>query len=302
MQSQLSLMSGKQFFIDRYKKLGWEYCEPKLKQAIRFNTANIMPAAAVQGLRELGLQVEKIPFLDNGYWVEKARFSAGATSEYLLGLYSIQEAAAQIPVSLFTELEARSVLDACAAPGGKTTQLADLMHSTGMVVALDIDRKRLTALSNHLERCRVKNTVAYELDAREVSQLGMKFNRILLDMPCSGNFATDDKWFQRRTIRDVERNAGLQREILAETVKVLDDDGEIIYSTCSLEPEEDEVNINWAVRHLNLKVEKINSYGQEGLTNVFGQSLDPSISNCRRIWPEQTQGFFVCRLTKGGSA
>lgn len=295
-------MSGKQFFIDRYKKLGWEYHEPKLKQVIRFNTANIKPVAALQRLRELGLQVEKIPFLDNGYWVEKARFSVGATSEYLLGLYSIQEAAAQIPVSLFTELEAKSVLDACAAPGGKTTQLSDLMHNTGMIVALDIDRKRLTALSNHLERCRVKNTVAYELDAREVRQFGMKFNRILLDMPCSGNFATDDKWFQRRTIRDVERNARLQREILAETVKVLDDDGEIIYSTCSLEPEEDEVNIDWAVRHFNLKVEEIESFGQEGLTNVFGQSLDPSISNCRRIWPAQTQGFFVCRLTKGGCA
>jgi NOL1/NOP2/sun family putative RNA methylase len=295
-------MSGKQFFIDRYRKLGWEYREPKLKQAIRFNTANIKPAASLQRLRDLGLQIKKIPFLENGYWVEKARFSAGATSEYLLGLYSIQEAAAQIPVSLFTELEAKSVLDACAAPGGKTTQLADLMHNKGVIVALDIDRKRLTALSNHLERCRVKNTVAYELDAREVSQLGMKFNRILLDMPCSGNFATDDKWFQRRNIRDVERNARLQREILAETVKVLDDDGEIVYSTCSLEPEEDEVNIDWAVRHLNLKVEKIESFGQEGLTNVFGQSLDPSISNCRRIWPEQTQGFFVCRLAKGGSA
>jgi 16S rRNA C967 or C1407 C5-methylase (RsmB/RsmF family) len=129
----------------------------------------------------------------------------------------------------------------------------------------------------------------------------MKFNRILLDMPCSGNFATDDKWLQRRNLKDVERNARLQREILAETVKVLDDDGEIIYSTCSLEPEEDEVNINWAVRHLNLKVEKTEGFGQEGLTNVFGQSLDPSISNCRRIWPEQTQGFFVCRLAKGGS-
>jgi NOL1/NOP2/sun family putative RNA methylase len=253
-------------------------------------------------LRDLGLQIRKIPFLENGYWVEKAKFSAGATSEYLMGLYSIQEAAAQIPVSLFTELEAKSVLDACAAPGGKTTQLADLMNNTGMIVALDIDRKRLTALSNHLERCHVKNTVAYELDTREVSQLGMKFNRILLDMPCSGNFATDDKWFQRRNLKDVERNARLQREILAETVKVLDDDGEIIYSTCSLEPEEDEVNIDWAVRHLNLKVEKTESFGQEGLTNVFGQSLDPSISNCRRIWPEQTQGFFVCRLAKGESA
>jgi len=246
----------------------------------------------------LGLRLDKIPFLANGYWVDKAKFSVGATSEYLLGLYSIQEAAAQIPVSLFSETESKLVLDACAAPGGKTTQLADLMRNTGTIVGLDVDRQRLTALANHLERCRVKNTVVYELDCRNVSQLGMKFSRILLDMPCSGNFATDEKWFQRRTIIDVERNAELQREILAAAVKTLEDDGELVYATCSLEPEENELNIDWAIDNLNLKVEKIDSYGQEGLTNVFGLSLDPSLAGCRRIWPGETQGFFVCRLRK----
>ena len=301
-RSKLSLMSGKQFFIDRYRKLGWEYREPKLKQAIRINTANVEAEATLKRLRNLGLRLEKIPFRENGYWVEKAKFSVGATSQYLLGLYSIQEAAAQIPVPLFTEVECKLVLDACAAPGGKTTQLADLMRNTGAIVALDVDRQRLTALANQLERCRVKNTVAYEMDARKVSQLDMKFSRILLDMPCSGNFATDEKWFQRRTIKDVERNAELQREILAAAVKTLEDIGEIVYATCSLEPEEDELNIDWAIDNLNLKVEKIDSYGQQGLTNVFGHSLDPSLAGCRRIWPGQTQGFFMCRLKKEKSA
>jgi NOL1/NOP2/sun family putative RNA methylase len=295
-------MSGRQFFIDRYRKLGWEWREPKLKQAIRINTVNVEAGAALKRLRSLGLRLEKISFLENGYWVEKAKFSVGATLEYLLGLYSIQEAAAQIPVSLFTGVESKLVLDACAAPGGKTTQLTDLMRNTGAIVALDVDRQRLVALGNHLERCRVKNTVAYELDARNVSQVGIKFSRILLDMPCSGNFATDEKWFQRRTIKDVERNAELQREILAAAVKTLEDDGEIVYATCSLEPEENEFNVDWAINNLDLRVEKIDSYGQEGLTNVFGHSLDSSLTDCRRIWPGQTQGFFMCRLKKEKSA
>ncbi len=296
------MMSGKAFFIDRYMKLGWEYSKPQLKQAIRINSANVKPEKTLERLRNLGLKLEKTSFLENGYWVEEAKFSVGATSEYLLGLYSIQETAAQIPATLFTDVESKSVLDACAAPGGKTTQLADLMHNTGMIVALDVDKRRLAATANHLERCRVKNTALYELDAREVSRLNMNFNRILLDMPCSGNFASDKEWFKRRTIKDVQRNARLQREILAETVKTLDDHGEIVYSTCSLEPEENELNIDWAIRNLNLRVEKIDCYGQEGLTNVFGKTLDASLSNCRRIWPGQTQGFFVCKLKKGESA
>ena len=295
-------MSGKQFFIDRYKELGWTYRRPNLKQTVRINSANLEPAVVLHRLQRRGLKLEKIPFLEHGYWVEKSKFSVGATSEYLLGLYSIQEAAAQIPVSLFTELKNQKVLDSCAAPGGKTTQLADSMSNTGVIVALDVDRRRLTALTNHLERCRSKNAVVYDLDAREVSLLNLKFDRVLCDMPCSGNFVTDEEWFQRRTIEDVKRNARLQREILTSAVKVLNDDGEIVYSTCSLEPEENELNIDWATRNLHVKVVKIKAYGQKGLVNVFGQTLDSSIANCRRIWPDRTQGFFVCKLRKGESA
>jgi NOL1/NOP2/sun family putative RNA methylase len=294
-------MSGREFFLDRYRKLGWEYKKANLKQAIRINSANGQPSDVVNRLQHLGLALTKIPFLENGYSVDKAKFSVGATTEYLLGLYSIQEAAAQIPVTLFTELQEKAVLDACAAPGGKTTQLADLMCNTGAITALDIDRQRLIALSNQLERCRVKTAVVYELDARKVSQLSASYDRILLDVPCSGNFATDKEWFRRRTIRDVERNAALQREILASAVEMLRGDGEIVYSTCSLEPEEDELNVNWASRNLSLRIEKIDCYGEKGLTNVFGAHLDSSLVNCRRIWPGETQGFFVCKFRKGES-
>jgi NOL1/NOP2/sun family putative RNA methylase len=300
---KLSSMSSKDFFIDRYQELGWKYKDITPRQAIRINTMNVEKTAALlQRLRSIGVTLERISFLDHGYWVCESKFSVGATSEYLLGLYSIQEAAAQIPVTLFKELEDKTVLDACAAPGGKTVQMADSMHNTGAIIALDIRKQRLTALANQLERCRVKNAVVYLLDARQVFQLKTNFDCILLDMPCSGNFAADKNWFNRRTIEDVERNAALQRDILTETLKVLKDDGEIIYSTCSLEPEENELNIDWAVRNLGLQVEEINCHGQKALTNVFGKHLDGSVEKCRRIWPGQTQGFFVCKLKRREAA
>jgi NOL1/NOP2/sun family putative RNA methylase len=295
-------MSGKEFFVSRYEELGWKYEEVKPRQSIRINTMNAEEANIVKRLQSLGIKLEKISFLENGYWICRSKFSLGATSEYLLGLYSMQEAAAQIPASLFTESKDKTVLDACAAPGGKTVQLTDLMRNTGVIIALDIKKQRLIALSNQLERCNVKNVIVYHLDARQASRLDMKFDRILLDVPCSGNFAADEEWFSRRTLEDVKKNAKLQREILTEAVKVLNDDGEMVYATCSLEPEENELNIDWAIKNLQVRVERINCYGEKASTNIFGKRLDSSIENCRRIWPGQTQGFFVCKLKKSAKA
>ena len=291
------MMSGKEFFLRRYKELGWAYGEVTPCQAIRINTMNVRRERLVKRLKQRGIKLEKISYLEEGYWV-RSKFSVGATVEYLLGLYSLQEAAAQIPCTLFSGLENKKVLDACAAPGGKTVQLADLMGNTGVIVALDVRKQRLTALANQLERCRVRNTVVYNLDARNASELNIEFDRILLDLPCSGNFAADRAWFNRRTLTDVERNAQFQREILTEAIKALSEDGEIVYSTCSLEPEEDELNIDWAVKSLKLEVEEISCHGQEALTNVFGKRLDSSVSKARRIWPGKTQGFFLCKLKR----
>jgi NOL1/NOP2/sun family putative RNA methylase len=291
-------MSSKQFFVNRYKKLGWTYKQTKLKQAIRINTMNASRDTVVQRLESLGIVLETIPFLEDGYWIRKSKFSVGATAEYLLGLYSIQEAAAQIPVTLFTELEDKTVLDTCASPGGKTVQLANLMKNSGVIVALELKQRKMFALANQLERSRVTNTAVYNMDAREASKLNMKFDCVLLDVPCSGNPVADKGWFSKRTIEDVYRNARRQRQILTEAVKVTKDGGEIVYATCSLEPEENELNIDWAIGALNVKVEEIKCHGEKALTNVFGKELDRSIEKCRRIWPNQTQGFFVCKLRK----
>jgi NOL1/NOP2/sun family putative RNA methylase len=291
-------MSGKEFFLNRYQQMGWKYRDVKLRQAIRINVHNVKGKNLVGRLETLGVHLQKIPFLTSGYWVIDSKVSAGATAEYLLGLYSIQEAAAQISVSLFSDLKNKRVLDAAAAPGGKTTQMADLMQNTGAIVALDVDKRRLNALSNHLERCHVSNTVVYLLDARQTQKLNVNFDSILLDAPCSGNFASDKDWFRNRTLKDVERNAALQRELLTKTSERLTERGELVYSTCSLEPEENELNMDWAIKSLDLEIREVNCIGNSGLTNVFGKQLDPTVARCRRLWPDQTQGFFVCKLKK----
>jgi NOL1/NOP2/sun family putative RNA methylase len=291
-------MSKREFFINRYKQLGWEFADIQPKQAIRINRSNVESEKLLIRLKKSGVQLKQIPFLKQAYWVNKSKVSVGATAEYLLGFYSIQEAASQIPVLTFTKLKEKKVLDACAAPGGKTVQLADLMDNTGQIVALDVNKKRLRALANHLERCHVKNSIVFFLDARQNSFLNLKFDRILIDAPCSGNFTMDKNWFNRRTIRDIKQNAKLQRELLAKCINCLDDHGEIVYSTCSLEPEENELNMDWAIKNLNLKIEKIDCHGEKGVINVFEHKLSNSISRCKRIWPGKTQGFFVCKLRK----
>jgi NOL1/NOP2/sun family putative RNA methylase len=293
-------MSGKEFFQNRYRQLGWTLKEVKPRQAIRINNQNAKGKNLIGRLATIGVQLQKVPFLRDGYWVVDSKVSAGATAEYLLGLYSIQETAAQIPVSLFTDLKGKQVLDCAAAPGGKTVQLADAMANTGAIVALDVDKRRLTALGNQLERCHVASAVVYLMDARQAPSLGVKFDRVLLDAPCSGNFAADRNWFSNRTQKDVERNASAQRDLLKAATDCLSSRGELIYSTCSLEPEEDELNMDWAIRNLNLEIQHITCFGSEGLTEVFGKRLDSSVANCRRIWPEHTQGFFVCKLKKRG--
>jgi len=291
-------MSKKDFFISRYNQLGWNFVNIRPNQAVRINNNYTEPEKLLTRLKNSGIILEKIPFLKNGYWVTKSKVSVGATAEYLLGFYSIQGAASQIPASLFTKIKGKKVLDACSAPGGKTVQLSNLMGNTGLIVALDVNKRRLRALSNHLERCHISNAIVYLLDARQSLLLNLKFDRILIDAPCSGNFTMDKNWFNRRTLKDIKQNARLQREILVKCVDCLGDHGEIVYSTCSLEPEENELNMDWAITNLNLKIEKIDCYGEKGKINIFGKKLNNTITRCRRIWPGKTQGFFVCKLRK----
>ena len=214
-------MSANNFSLTAMRNSAGNTRKSSLGNQSRINQTNTRGKNLPERLRGLGIVLEKIPFLTAGYWVVNSKVSVGATAEYLLGMYSIQEAAAQIPATLFTALNGKTVLDASAAPGGKTVQLADFMGNSGAIIALDVNRQRLTAMANHLERCHVSNTVVYKMDARQAQNSERVFDRILLDVPCSGNYASDEEWFQRRTLDDIERNSETQKEILAAAAKCL---------------------------------------------------------------------------------
>ncbi|MGV8168638.1 MAG: NOL1/NOP2/sun family putative RNA methylase [Candidatus Nanoarchaeia archaeon] len=290
-------------FLSRYEQLGEKFFpkEVKLRKALRINTLKISEKELVSRLTKKGVKLEKIPFLESGYYYD-SKFSLGSTPEYLQGYYYLQEAASQIPVQ---ELELKPgdvVLDMAASPGSKTTQMAQLMKNKGVILALDNDRRRLDSLQNNLERLSVTNTIILKKDARFVSDLNVKFDKILLDAPCSGNFCIEQDYFAKRTLNDLYQKSKTQKELLAAGIKVLKKGGMLVYSTCSLEPEEDELVIDWALKEYpEMKLEKISvSAGSQGVADAFGKELDSSLKLTRKMWPHKTgtEGFFLAKLRK----
>jgi NOL1/NOP2/sun family putative RNA methylase len=289
-------------FLDRYAQLGEKVPQAvTLRQSLRVNTLRATVKQVLERLGEHNVKLEKIPWLKHGYAVEQSAFSLGACTEFLHGYFYLQEAAAQIPAEILAPKSGEFVLDCCAAPGGKTTQIAQLMQNKGAVIALEKKPHRILSLRNNLERCGVSNTAAYHLDAVRADRLGLRFDKVLVDAPCSGNYAGDKDWFAKRTLDDIKKSAQFQKSILKAALGVLKPGGTLVYSTCTLEPEENELNMQWLLGAFDVKLEPVSiSIGDPGLTNVFGRELDKSIASCRRFWPHKTgtEGFFVAKVRK----
>jgi NOL1/NOP2/sun family putative RNA methylase len=287
-------------FFDRYARLGQRVPERiDLLPALRVNTLRTSAGKLIQRLEKQGVVLEKIGWLKHGYRVLKSSFSLGAGIEFLLGHFYLQESAAQLPVEVLDPQPGELVLDCCSAPGGKTTQIAQHMQNNGVVVALEKKQHRVLSLRNNLERCGVTNAVVYHIDAVKAGMLGLKFDKILLDAPCSGNFAGDKDWFGKRSLDGIRKSAQFQKNLLSSAIKVLKPDGVLVYSTCSLEPEENELNMQWLLENHKVKLEQIHAaIGDAGLARVFGKKMHSSIPNCLRFWPHKTstEGFFIAKV------
>ena len=291
-------------FLERYGLLGHPL-SPTIRtgHALRVNTLLTATDALLGRLVARGVELKRIPFTRDGYWIAKAHFSLGSTTEYLRGLYYLQDAAAQLPVQVLSPKPGETVLDCCAAPGGKTTQLAQWMENKGVIVSCENSVHRMTSLKANLERCGAADVIVYAADAADVQDFGMTFDKVLLDAPCAGNFASDPEWFSKRRLEDVTRNTPLQKKLLQAAVSVLRKDGVLVYSTCSLEPEEDEMVIDWALKNLPVHlVDTSIEVGEPGIADPFGNRLDGQIPLTRRLWPEQgkNEGFFVAKMVKHG--
>ncbi|MGV8163197.1 MAG: NOL1/NOP2/sun family putative RNA methylase [Candidatus Nanoarchaeia archaeon] len=290
-------------FLTRYEELGQSFRPKGLepKKSLRINTLKINPDVLKKRLEKNSVKLEKIPYTQNGYFYE-ADFSLGSTPEYLQGYYYLQEAASQIPAQELNPSEYDLVLDMAASPGSKTTHLAQIMENKGIIMAVDNDRRRLESLKNNLERSSVTNTILLKKDSRFITDLNMKFDKILLDAPCSGNFCIEPDYFAKRTLNDLHQKSKVQKELLVAAVKSLKKGGLLVYSTCSLEPEEDEMVIDWLLKeYSDIHLEKIDAdIGTAGNVQVFGRTLDKSLCLTRKLWPHitGTEGFFIAKLRK----
>lgn len=280
-------------FKQRYKEFGGD-CRPvNIRKAIRVNTLKITSQHLQKRLVERGVVLQKIPFVKDGFYVVKTRHNLVSIPEYLLGLFYIQDAASQVPAEILNPTD-EVVLDACAAPGGKTSQLATTAKA---VIATEIDRERFKKISYNLERLGIKNCIAYNIDVQTVHS---SFPYILLDAPCSGNYMLEEGWFQKNNLQRIQERAFKQKQLLSHLISILKKNGVLVYSTCSLEPEEDECVIQYALDNFPVELEQIDMIGEPGLKNAIGVDFDGTMRYCRRFWPSKTRtiGFFMARLRK----
>lgn len=289
-------------FLLKYRELGQRFNpnNVNVKNCLRINTHKIREDVLVQRLREKEVTLKKIPYLKHGYTYQ-AEFSLGSTPEYLLGYYYLQEAASQVPVQILDPKKGDKVLDMAAAPGGKTTQILQYIEDDGFVLGLDIRDDRLKSTKNNIERLGFTNYVLLNKDGRFIHDLGETFDKVLLDAPCSGNFCIEPNYFKIRSESDILQKARTQKQLIRGGIKSLRKGGHLVYSTCSLEPEENELVIDWALKKFDVKVVKTTfKHGTSGVTSYKKNELHPSLKHAKRFWPHKTntQGFFICKLEK----
>ncbi|MBR9677756.1 MAG: RsmB/NOP family class I SAM-dependent RNA methyltransferase [Nanoarchaeota archaeon] len=279
-----------------------EATEEPLTKSLRVNTIKTTPQKLRERLENKGFTLKPIPWCKDGFWVEKSRYSIGATTEYLIGHYFIQSATSMIPAIELDPQPGELVLDMAAAPGGKLTHLAALMKNRGVVVGMDIDSTRMRKLRSNVQRLGLENEIMFRMDASYAEETELVYDKILLDAPCSGEGLIMKKHSQAKRIneRRIIQSSGIQRKLVKTAYKVLKKGGELVYSTCTYAPEENELIIQYAMS-LGFKVMPLKTVeGQPAFKNVFGLELPEQITKCKRFWPHMngTEGFFIGRLKK----
>jgi NOL1/NOP2/sun family putative RNA methylase len=288
-------------FQERYRELGVTTHPVKLLPSLRVNTLKTSEKKIIEILEGRGFELKKIPFAKYGYWIEKAPFSIGASLEYLEGKITPQEAASQLPVQVLEPQPGELVLDMAAAPGGKTSQIAQLMNNEGQLIAVEKNNRRIVGLKSNVERLGVENCLIYNTDAVKIAESSLKFDKILLDAPCMSNYAKEKDWAGKHDLDELKRNTSTQKALIASAITMLKKGGALVYSTCSLEPEENELLIDWALRNHPVRcISTKLDVGDEGYTKVFGKPLTKEVGHTRRFWPHKTntQGFFIAKLVR----
>lgn len=300
-----------------------EYKESFYKEhfsGLRVNRLKITPE---EFLKISPFQLERIPFIENGFYYDGKKEQPARHPFYHGGLYYIQEPSAMTPASLLPIAEGDKVLDLCAAPGGKSTELAAKLGGTGLLVSNDISNSRAKALLKNIELFGVRNAVVVsEAPSKLVTYFEEYFDKILIDAPCSGEgmFRKTPAIMKNWEQYGVEYYNKLQKEIILMAAKMLKPGGKMLYSTCTFSPEENEGTIQFLLNELpEFKVIHPLKDSKEVLSeeSARGDSVSyegfdfgkphwvngtKELKNTIRLWPHKIngEGHFICLLEKGG--
>ncbi|PAA61439.1 hypothetical protein BOX15_Mlig027930g1, partial [Macrostomum lignano] len=241
-----------------------------------------------------------------GLVVYDSQVPLGATPEYLAGHYMLQGAASMLPVLALDPKPQEKVLDLCAAPGGKTTYIAELMRNTGLVMANEANKERAKAVVGNAHRHGLNNIVVCVGDGREFPRTMHNFDRVLVDAPCTGTgvIAKDPAVKANKEEKDVLKCSHLQKQLLLAGVDAAKAGGVIVYCTCSVLVEENEAVVDYALRKRQLKlVETGLVIGEPAFRAFRDKKFYPSMTAARRITPHQhnMDGFFVAKLVKSAA-
>jgi len=299
----------KDAFVERYSKLtNWEEFKKisltYLRRSIRVNTLKISIEDLKKRLKVWNLK--QIPWCKEGFWIEHetGRRDIGNTREHQLGYIYVQEAVSMIPPLVLDPKPGEKVLDMCASPGSKASQIVAMMENKGVLIANDYKGMRLKPLSVNMQRISASNSIISLMEGKYFKDF--EFDKILVDAPCSGT-GTIRKSFKTLLIWNpnvIKRIAGTQRQLIETGFNNLKKNGVMVYSTCSLEPEEDEAIVSYLLDKFdNAKLEEIKLDGLkrgEPVLEFEGQKYNPEVKKCLRIWPQDndTEGFFIAKIRK----
>lgn len=275
------------------------------KDSVRVNTLKISKDKIYERLSNNGFLLKEINNL--GYIVEQSKFSISSTQENLLGYLYIQGVAEMHVSPILSPDKNDFVVDMCAAPGGKTTHLSAIMENEGSIYAFDVNKRRLSALKNNIARMGCMNIAVFNLSGEEISKLKNQPDKILLDAPCTGSgiMRKDSLRKSLKSTHDIIFLSEIQKKLLKAAINSLKSGGTLLYTTCSLEPEENEFVIQWAldnfdIKLLNIDTEINNVPLEKGFTEIFGRKMSDEIRLCRRSFPHvhNTNGLFMAKILK----
>ncbi len=259
-------------------------------------------------LRHLGAQgfaLEPVPGLASQYRLVAGPRSIAQTIEHWLGLFHIQQTVMTLPVLALAPTPGERVLDLCAAPGGKTTHLAQLMEDRGSLVAVDPKEKRLRGLLANVFRLGHTNVLVVAMDGRAVPGTAL-FDRVLVDAPCSaeGTIRRKGRSETPRSPNFVSYVTSLQEALLRRAIDLTRPGGTIVYSTCTFAPEENEGVVSRAMEGAPVQVEPISLRlpHSPGLDRWRDQTYHPDLRHAWRVYPHQLDsgGLFMVKLRRSG--